>query len=259
MAGGRARPPSTDRDARARTWRPSRARPPLDGDAADPPEPAAPDAGRSGGGLPGGRPAAGCRRDGAPPRRRVRSPAVRAGDGRRRLPGAPGDRPGMGRRASWMSRPSTPRARRSGGGCRASSMPPAAPMIAVRRARRHAARRASRTRRVRLRGRLSAGRPGGRLPRDGRAARELAADGARDGASRRSSSGPSPARMRRRSTAVVDAIRTLDRPPICFTGGPASLDVDGRVGGGPAAVNPSTRPSSSSRRRRPAGERRTTR
>ena len=35
---------------------------------------------------------------------------------------------------------------------------------------------------------------------------------------------------------VVDAIGTMDRPPVCFTGGPASLDARPHVGGSPAAA-----------------------
>ena len=190
--------------------------------------------------------AAGHRRHGAGPRRGVR----RASDSSWpwtpcRLPGPPGRRAGVGR---WRPR----RGRRTR--CERDG-PAAAGALLRRRARsdgtgpaagRDAAGRTARARRLRLRRRLPPGRPRGRLSRRGRAAWSAGCGWRARRLSRRSSSGPSPARMRPRSTSSsMRSGRWID-PPVCFTGGPASLDATTSFGGSPVARRCSMTPSPSS-------------
>ena len=101
-AGGRARRPSASR-IRPSIWRPSRPRtPPATRSMAL----------RRFGGSSGrrrapssrGRPARRCPRHGASPRRSVREPALRAGDGRGGVPGPARDRPGLGDRGARCRR-----------------------------------------------------------------------------------------------------------------------------------------------------------
>ena len=174
--------------------------------------------------LPGRRPALDIDGMERRPRRSVRQPS---GSSWRWTPWSSrrsGPSVGRGPRATWTWPPSMPRARRSGAGCRASSMRRAVRWTQARVLVGMPPGGPPRARSVRLRRRLPSGGPGGRLSRRRtcrssswlRLARETAAPAIVLGAVTREDAAA--------VDAVVDAIRTMDRPPVCFTGGPASLE-----------------------------------